>query len=517
MQFTRVNRASRSTFAGRNEAVLVDDSWDDFSFKTVFELVVFDTEGKRIEVGQVKIISRGMTHGRVDVPNKFNALGPKYCSLGQEQNYYETLAALPGDLGDQVLRGLRDGVLDPSILDAFRDEPSFQTSLVRYTEGSKLTAFAEALKNQAKLTPFRFSYAFPEHPGSPAPTIITFNVDPGSMPPTNVHVVIGRNGVGKTQLLGNIATILCQPRSADRLPQKGRVEFPSSAGDESAGERFANLVTVTFSAFDPFRAPQELSQNEKDIRHTYVGLKKPPKASNRGTPRLKSPREGEAKSLKELSREFRESLTKCLSGPRKRRWLDAVQTLSTDPGFEDLGIPFLVEQDGSLSATAISRIFGSLSAGHKIVLLTVTRLVELVEERTLVLLDEPEAHLHPPLLSSFVRVLSNLFSLRNGAGIFATHSPVVLQEVPKKCVWVLRRTGEEVHAERPERETFGENVGVLTRDVFGLEVTNSGFHQLIEREAKKTSGGFDALLEVFGGQLGADARGIGRILTKTEE
>lgn len=43
-------------------------------------------------------------------------------------------------------------------------------------------------------------------------------------------------------------------------------------------------------------------------------------------------------------------------------------------------------------------------------LLTLTKLVELVEEKTLVILDEPEEHLHPPLVSAFIRALSKLVS-----------------------------------------------------------------------------------------------------------
>lgn len=93
-------------------------------------------------------------------------------------------------------------------------------------------------------------------------------------------------------------------------------------------------------------------------------------------------------------------------------------------------------------------LFGKLSSGHKIVLLTITRLVETVEERTLVLLDEPEAHLHPPLLSALVRALSDLLINRNGVGIIATHSPVVLQEVPRSCVWKVRRTNVRVDPRR---------------------------------------------------------------------
>ena len=126
----------------------------------------------------------------------------------------------------------------------------------------------------------------------------------------------------------------------------------------------------------------------------------------------------------------------------------------------------------------IKTIFGYLSSGHKIVALTITRLVETVEECTLVLLDEPELHLHPPLLAAFTRALSQLLINRNGVAIVATHSPVVLQEVPKCCVWILRRSGTEVAADRPAVETFGENVGILTSEVFCLEVMESGFSKL---------------------------------------
>ncbi|MDK7046806.1 AAA family ATPase, partial [Escherichia coli] len=96
-----------------------------------------------------------------------------------------------------------------------------------------------------------------------------------------------------------------------------------------------------------------------------------------------------------------------------------------------------------------------------------------------VLIDEPESHLHPPLLSAFIRALSDLLLDRNGLSIIATHSPVVLQEVPKRCVWKINRSRLSTESRRPDIETFGENVGILTREVFGLEVVKSGFHDLL--------------------------------------
>jgi predicted ATPase len=182
--------------------------------------------------------------------------------------------------------------------------------------------------------------------------------------------------------------------------------------------------------------------------------------------------------------------------------------LSADPGFAELELASLSE--GSDEASQIGSVFERLSSGHKIALLTLTRLVELVDERTLVLFDEPETHLHPPLLSSVVRALSRLLVTRNGVALIATHSPVVLQECPRSCVSVVRRSGREMLADRPAIETFGENVGVLTREAFGLEVTQSGFHQLLTESAETLD--YDGVLAEFDQQIGAEGRAIVRSL-----
>ena len=162
------------------------------------------------------------------------------------------------------------------------------------------------------------------------------------------------------------------------------------------------------------------------------------------------------------------------------------------------------QQTFSEKATAL---FQRMSSGHAIVLLTVTKLVETVEEKTLVLLDEPESHLHPPLLSAFTRALSDLLVNRNGVAIIATHSPVVLQEVPKSCVSILRRTRLIANVDRPESETFAENVGILTREVFGLEVSKSGFHNLLANSVAESKSYEEVELE-YQNQLGFEGKTI---------
>jgi predicted ATP-dependent endonuclease of OLD family len=129
-------------------------------------------------------------------------------------------------------------------------------------------------------------------------------------------------------------------------------------------------------------------------------------------------------------------------------------------------------------------------------LLTVARLVETVSDRSLVLIDEPETHLHPPLLGSFIRAVSELLISQNGVAVIAPHSPVVLQEVPARCVSLISRSGQRIRVRRPTSETFAENVGTLTRKVFGLEVAQSGFYRMLkdaaeERDFKDVIADFD--------------------------
>jgi len=280
----------------------------------------------------------------------------------------------------------------------------------------------------------------------------------------------------------------------------GEIEHIGSNKDEW---NFAGLVSVSFSAFEDFVLPPP----EKSAMRSYqVGLHHADDADRSGN-----------NLAQRLTTAFLESFSKCRSRPRSTRWASAVSALSSDPLFLEADIISLLDVVGGDPQNEIQRKFSRLSSGHKIVLLTVTRLVELVDEATVVLLDEPEVHLHPPLLSAFIRALATLLLQRNGVALIATHSPVVLQEVPASCVWILHRSGEFSRVERPSIETFGENVGTLTREVFGLEVTDSGFYKLISEQAMNPELTFNDIVSHFGNQLGGEARTILKALVSERD
>jgi ABC-type transport system involved in cytochrome c biogenesis ATPase subunit len=451
------------------------------------------------DIGQVKIGRFGMGEGqRTEIPEEFGELGDEYFSLGQDDSYYLALRDLGDEVREAVLRGLRDAAFDTQLLTRAVEEDVFQTSLMRGVSRNTITwQFHRIATGGAALTPYRFAYKSPP-PGDGGPGLtLSFRVEPDSRPPTNIHALIGSNGVGKTRLLNRLARTVADgaatPEETGTVTQLSDMGLPLPDGSAAP---FANLVSVCFSVFDPFTP---ISQ-PNGIEHTYVSINRPPDAG--AGPMVPKDREA-------LMREFLRTV-QGLTGPRRDRWEHALATLETDPLFRDAETSAGAEPS-SIAGGEAHALFENLSSGHKIVLLAITHLADRVAERTLVLIDEPETHLHPPLLSAFIRAVSDLLTDRNGVAIIATHSPVVLQETPRICVWKLRRSGSLLAADQPEIETFGENVGILTREAFGLEVTQSGFHREIQK-AVDDGLTYEEVLERFRQQLGSEARGVARAL-----
>lgn len=450
-----------------------------------------------------------MDIGRVDVSENFHKLPKTFASLGIDQKFYENVAALGAETEKELLEALRDAAWDSEIFDRFKKENAFVTSLMRGLRTANVRKFADIAHDRATLTPYRFEYSFPNSTG----TGLLFQVTPHVLPPTNIHVIIGRNGVGKTWFIKSLIALLCEGDSAG--PKAGHLIFSSSDEEESDGA-FANLINVAFSAFDEVEFPTSQKGTRTGIQLSYVGLRRPSKVSKSPSSKTsESPKivpKTQLKSLSELANEFLKSLLVCLQSSRRKLWLSTMAILESDPIFGAMKLRSLANYDDENEVgKQARRLFRLASAGHKVVLLSLTRLVELVEERTLVLIDEPEAHLHPPLQASFIRALSALLTVRNGLAILATHSPVMLQEVPRDCVWLLFRDGTLTSGERPQVETFAENLGVLTREVFRLEVTQSGYHALLAT-ALKSADSVEGLFAHFRDHLGTEGRALARSL-----
>lgn len=485
-------------------AFLIKDSWDDYNHVTTFELYVRKDDGRLLQAGFVRIAHTDMqtdpdfraTASRM--PSQFEALPEGYFSLAHQDTYYEALNTLPEPMRRDVLTGLRDVAFMPDLIPQVQELTVFQQSLTRSIDRTELQRLCQIAGGRQRILPYRWSYTAPTVDPDSTPPTLEFQAVPGSQPSTNLHALIGRNGVGKSSLLRDLAHRVAA----------GEIPVSRSA---DTGE-LTNCVVVSFSPFDKLYSQQPAGPTA--LPFTYIGLQildEPSEETEDGTL-------GQArlKTEHELAMEFVKSFFDCRIGARGQRWQQAIETLSySASGFLDEHrdrIDSLIRSDDHAHVIeTLLDIFGMLSSGHRIALLIVTRLIETVTEKTLVLVDEPETHLHPPLLSALIRTLTDLLTDRNGMAVMATHSPVVLQEIPASCVYKMRRYGNVLTAERPERETYGENLGELTHEAFGLEVTATGYHATLT-ELVQQDLSYEEIVAQFT-SLGSEARAILRAMT----
>ena len=210
MEFFVVPRQGIPFHPDPGNAFLVTDNWDDYGFVTLFDLVFFDQDGQRNSLGGVKIGQFELTGRHPDLPERFDALDDRFFSLGQDADYYDGVAKLDADEAGELLRRLRDVVADNELYRRAIGEEVMGVSLMRsVTERTLIGQFRRILGGGARLTPYAFRYFGPQQI-DPAcdPIEMSFKVEPLSRPPTNVHVLIGRNGVGKSHLLNAMSRAL---------------------------------------------------------------------------------------------------------------------------------------------------------------------------------------------------------------------------------------------------------------------------------------------------------------------
>jgi ABC-type lipoprotein export system ATPase subunit len=436
--------------------------------------------------------------------NDFQSLGDEFCSIGKSLDYYERLNALGDSAKTAVLTALRDVVQLPELIDVFRNEEGWETSLFR-DEVSSSTSFINLARglitgDYKKIPSESMSFSFDIPGWSSAvefqfdgPEISDWLWDSKSNAlPERIAVLVGRNGSGKSTLLARLARV-----AFGNLEERSRPPLSRLGSLEPSGVGFPRIITVAFSPFDSFKLPGSDGKNLKQVikdmergegRFSFIGLRDVAGESNsRGTTansaaqddnNLMDDRLGmtRLKSIQELADEFAMYLEKVRSKDRQKILKEISSELFSGSAFQD-SEDLLFE--GAVES-AKARFF-TCSTGHKIALLIVVGLLANIEPYSLVLVDEPETHLHPPLLAALMHALRKILIRHEAFAIVATHSPVVVQESFAKHVRIVRREGETTAALPVTGETFGESIGLITAEVFGLQTDTTDFHKILDR------------------------------------
>lgn len=481
----------------------------------------------------MKILRRGQTGSDVlqlpvgDLP----PLGGDFVSLGQDLDYYERLATLPKELRDGLLGHLRDALAYPEHAATFFDEPGWATSVLRFIDWASFQRDASVLleRDYDRVARLGVSLTFLVA-GWRDPLVIDFDAprDPFAMGldddalPDRVAVLVGRNGSGKSTLLSRLARILHasqRDRAGDTLRTLGTIDPP--------GIGFTRVVNVAYSAFDAFRVPgvdiseqlQIAEETGKGIgRYHYVGLRDISRelTSHRGVGDIDGdeilpdgPDRLERvifKTSEKLSQEFGAVVASIFEQGRHDLFAEVCSVLASDGSLADLG-----DHPASTIANDAVGSFRKWSTGHKIALHLVASLVARTEPKSIVLIDEPESHLHPPLLAALMHAVRVILRRNDAFAIIATHSSVVVQETLARHVSIVRRSGDETRILPPRIQTYGESIGEITNEVFGLSADATDYHAVLSSlvDAGRT---LETIEGMFDGGLSMQARAF--VMTK---
>ncbi|MGT2647579.1 AAA family ATPase [Streptococcus uberis] len=491
------------------------NTWDDYGYKQTAELIFNgDLEEKSYFV---KIHPNTDENFRRIQENRIEEEG-KYFLFGQSKEYYQFISdtledeglnrwfTLTGDIvykGDNFIAEYRElqneyeeAIVDYELDNNFDNEDNPENLIGMFDRSffrdQALSEWKESLNNLHRLTinkSFLSAYKFTIKKGSQTvfevdvkpKDNVSVRLDDKSLPisvSNNVFCIIGGNGSGKTSFIRELSKAIFNKSSEITIENS---EFDTQ--DD------ANIMKkILYCSFSPFDEKFEIELNpEERERFEYIGLLNYDREVN-----------GNTKISDRITDDIMESLQKIkLSVDKSKLWLEATERIS----FEEWGYNLIyifkndltrsdeVESDGSITSgfdyenyDETYQKIKNFSSGQKIFLLTITQLILKLTERTVVFIDEPELFLHPPMVKSYVRLISDIVSSVNGLGFIITHSPITLQEFPNRCVkQAYRDYRGEYLIKSVDFKTFGENINVINDQIFNIGLQQSGYYNLIER------------------------------------
>jgi len=453
--------------------------WDDFGYKTTFDAHLA-IEGSWEHLGELKIAVEGavitsealvLDHVLVD-GTYFFEIHKNHISLPQSSRFYRRLKEMLTEnefenflllIGDVAFLEHRYP-LSPSL--NIRKEEVFRVSLLR--NPGAVSAYGDAKEilfpNERIATRFDFKAEIELEPDNR-----TFEVSFKFAPrkdqlPANICVVIGRNGLGKTQVLKQVQHGLCGPVRGFESP------------DTHKPPAFREVIAVSFSPFEQFPHEEKAATKGRPA-YRYCGFR-----NGEGKWDLEAALKTVGDNLAELVRDHLVS-----DGEKRPRLSLLVAALSIGREISRLSItrdgeswtmpdflkrPELLADPSAILIRSEDVVFDGvpfpkMSAGQKMFLLVGTAICVNVQSESLFLIDEPELYLHPSFETEYFKMLHNLLKFFESFAIIATHSVFIARESPDDKVILLRQTetGETIVTE-PTIRTFGGDIDAIANYVF---------------------------------------------------
>lgn len=451
--------------------LLIAGDWDDYCYRTTFNLYYYKTINDKLPIGEVKIGTikkiepydpeKGFSQFWVlsvmdDI--YYDGLPKEFFSLGQKMEYYyEIKRQFPNDF-DAVFESLRDCAMCSSIAEDCEDISMFHTSLERDQSAAACLFEAQSRlqgENQNKLYSFGFKFV-PNECEPENYCKLDFDFKEDSELPRRCFALIGENGVGKTTLLSKLPIELKNVRKKKNVDRFTKVPI------------FSKIITVSHSYYDDFEYPEKSDL----FNYVYCGLMD----KNDNGEKILSTKDS-------IYEKIISSFEKIQQRKRTWLWSKYVEMLFSEKYFE----PDELERQDKFEVDVLKAKIKKNSSGQNAVLFVLTNIIANIRHGSFLIVDEPEIHLHPRAIALFVKVLYKILDHFSSYCVIATHSPLVVREMTSDAVFIMERNDDTPSIRTLENETLGENVSILTNEIFDLIDVEPYFKEQIRKLRKDKS------------------------------
>lgn len=446
--------------------LVFNDDWNDYSYYTWFCLYYFDEQEHRHSIGELKLMRRDSANTYDILEKVFDGpLDNEFCSLGIEPDYYSQIFRLfhHTTIANELLNCLRDCAYNHNIYEEFCEDEIFKTSLLR--EDSSEQAVWEApflLSGKDKHAAYSFNLRFaPDYlDGAYTDWVVPLLYD--APPFMRIVGLIGNNGVGKTQMLKMLISNLVNDVP---LP----VALPL----------FRSCLAISSTPFDEYdkiapqqpRIPYKCFSIEQDAKYTIDAIFES----------IDIIYQRPLIHRKPMILLYKESID-FLLGEQVGGFL----VYNEDTDNYDLNKDYLCEQIHIMSSGQL-HIFNLLTFIHAHIHLS-----------SLLVIDEPEVHMHPQIVVSFMTMLGSILQRFRSFAVIATHSPLIVREMVGQNVYLMRIVESGIpNVAKVAFETFGADASELYMHLFQFDERMSSFYHYVKLLARKRGKDYQQILALF--------------------
>lgn len=166
-----------------------------------------------------------------------------------------------------------------------------------------------------------------------------------------------------------------------------------------------------------------------------------------------------------------------------------------------------IDWDGTPTLMDDKGLPRELSSGELAMLRFTAQTIAAIETGSLLLLDEPETHLHPKYISDLIEVLYSLLQATKSIAIIATHSAYIVREVSRENVKVLSVENGILSFDTPRMQTFGASIDTISQFAFGDTNERHHFQRVLVDWARSVEPdvGLEGIIEKFGEHLNSES------------